>query len=98
MLVALLMIILGTAAMFAFVYPTRAAVDQQRRIENAKERIAVLSKETEKLKEERERLKQDDEIERIAREKYGYVEPGEDSYQVTPGSTTVPDTGSSDLP
>jgi cell division protein FtsB len=81
--------------LFAFVYPTRTYLDQRDQLHQAEERLDVIRRETAELEADTERLKGDAEVERIAREQYGLVRPGETSYVIVPAttpSTTSPTT------
>jgi cell division protein FtsB len=73
--------------LFAFVYPTRTYLDQRGLIRTAEERLDLIQRETEELQADTERLKGDAEVERIAREQYGLVRPGETPYVIVPETT-----------
>ena len=73
--------------LFAFVYPTRTYLDQRGLIRSAEERLDLIQRETEELQADTERLKGDAEVERIAREQYGLVRPGETPYVIVPETT-----------
>lgn len=78
------------AFLFAFVFPTRALLAQRDEERSARERLALLREESAKLEAEAERLRSDEEIERLARERFHLVHPGEESYAVIPeGSSTT---------
>lgn len=66
------------------VFPTRIFLDQRASTAEASERLAVLRAQNEAYEEQIERLQTDDEIERIAREQYNLVFPGEEAYAVLP--------------
>ncbi len=53
------------------------------------ERLGILQQETRALRNDTKRLEGDAEVERIAREQYGLVRPGETPYVLVP-STTPP--------
>jgi len=80
--------------LFAFVYPTRTYLDQREQIAGAQGRLDVLNAQTRSLERATERLRGDAEVERIAREEYGLVRPGETPYVIVPATTptTVPAT------
>ena len=59
----------------------------------AEQRIARIEEETQRLEQDNELLLTDAEVERLAREQYGLVRPGETPYALVPSSpTTVPPT------
>jgi cell division protein FtsB len=74
--------------LFAFVYPTRTYLGQREQIRRADERLTVLRRQTAALEGETKRLEGDAEVERIAREQYGLVRPGETPYVIVPPETT----------
>jgi cell division protein FtsB len=68
----------------ATVFPTRTFLAQRAAVGAAEERLAVLTEQN-RLLENRARLLQDDaEIERLAREEYHLVRPGEKAYALLP--------------
>jgi len=75
------------AFLFVFVYPTRTYIEQRQQIARAEERLEVIRRETEELRRATERLEGDTEVERIAREQYGLVRPGETPYVIVPQTT-----------
>jgi cell division protein FtsB len=74
--------------LFAFAYPTRTYLDQREQIRRAEERLTVLQRQTAALERDTLRLQGDAEVERIAREQYGLVRPGETPYVIVPPETT----------
>src|SRR5438128_5431161 len=87
-----------TAMMFLFVFPTRSYLAQQRQVGRARHAVEVLKAQNEELARQANRLKTPSEIERLAREQFNMVRPGEEAYNVvqTPAgsspttTTTVP--------
>jgi cell division protein FtsB len=75
------------AIMFVFVLPTQTYLSQRDQIDRAEERLDVIRRETAELRADTERLEGDAEVERIAREQYGLVRPGETSYVIVPETT-----------
>lgn len=75
--------------LFAFVYPTSTFFRQRGEMSGAEQRIARIEAETQRLEEENERLEGDEELERIAREQYGLVRPGETPYVLVPAAPTT---------
>ena len=87
-----LLILLVVAFLFVFVFPTRSLLAQRRDAEDARQQRDTLREESERLEQEAERLMSDAEVERIAREQYNLVRPGETPYAVVPvdpASTTT---------
>jgi cell division protein FtsB len=86
------------AMMFVFVFPTRSYLAQKRQIGKSAHAVEVLEAQNEVLARQASRLQTRSEIERLAREQFNMVMPGEQAYNVveTPGSpadtttTTVP--------
>lgn len=73
--------------LFAFVYPTSTFLRQRADIAKAEERIERVKEETRRLEAENERLLTDEEVERLAREQYGLVRPGETPFVLVPEAT-----------
>jgi hypothetical protein len=65
-------------------FPTQTFLDQRSDTAEAQQRLAVLRAQNEAFEERLERLASDDEIERLAREQYNLVYPGEEAYAVLP--------------
>jgi cell division protein FtsB len=86
-LVTLLFLLLG-AAFITQVVPYRQIIDSQRQVTAAQERLATLEADNSTLQADAAALNTDEEIEKLAREKLGYVRPGETAYVVLdpPGS------------
>lgn len=77
------------ATMFIYVYPLQAYY-QQKDVENKeKSRLELLQEANAKMREERKDLSSDEEIEKIAREQYRLVKPGEEAYIVSGQETTT---------
>jgi cell division protein FtsB len=75
--------------LFAFVYPTSTFLSQRTRIDEGEARIARLEEQTELLAHRNEELEGDAAVERIAREQYGLVRPGETPYVLVPSVPTT---------
>ena len=71
----------------AFVYPTRTYLRQRTALSAAETRLQVLERETRILENESTRLASDAEIERVAREQYGLLRPGETPWVLVPETT-----------
>jgi cell division protein FtsL len=80
-LVTLLFVLLG-AAFLTQVVPYRQIIDSQRQVASAQESLAALEAENEELEADVSALNTEAEIEKLAREKLGYVRPGETGYVV----------------
>jgi cell division protein FtsB len=81
---AMLASVMLVAALFLFGLPGRTYLSQRRSLSAAEVRLQVLSAENAKLDQQRQRLQTDAEIERLAREQYGLVKPGEEAYAILP--------------
>jgi cell division protein FtsB len=66
------------------VFPTRTWLAQRSATEGAEEQLAVLREQNAALEERVRLLHSDTEIERLAREQYNLVRPGEEAYAVLP--------------
>jgi cell division protein FtsB len=80
------------AILFLFVFPTRSYLSQRRDISSAQHDVTVLRQQNETLAQEARRLQSKSEIERLAREQFHYVLPGEKAYTIIPAA---PATGAS---
>jgi cell division protein FtsB len=76
--------------LFTFVNPTRQWLDQRGNISAAHERVDVLDKRSADLAARAEQLRTDAEVERLAREQYGLVKPGEQAYAILPTQAPAP--------
>jgi cell division protein FtsB len=92
--IAIIAIIL-IAILFLFVFPTRSFLAQRGAVDDARHDVQVMHEQNERLAAEAKRLQTPAEIQRMAREQYHYVYPGEQAYSVIPApapttSTTTP--------
>jgi cell division protein FtsB len=97
--IAVSAVLLGLAVvgfLFAFVYPTSTFLQQRAEIGKTEERIARVEEETRRLEADNERLLSDEEVERLAREQYGLVRPGETPFVLVPDATTETPTEAGD--
>jgi cell division protein FtsB len=98
----LLRLLLGgmviVALLFAFVFPARTLLAQRQQTDKERARLELLREQTRKLEAETIRLQDDAEIERIAREQYNFVRPGERPFVVVPPPTTAPPAPSTTSP
>ncbi len=76
---------------FAGVFPTRTYLAQRASLATAKRNLEVLTGQNEVLEKRVALLQSDAEIERLARERYNLVRPGEEAYAVLPptGATST---------
>lgn len=83
-----LILLVALAATLSGILPFRQIIAQGRAVELAEEKLAALEAENERLTESVGLLETPDEVERIARQEFGYVRPGEVAYVVVtvPGS------------
>ncbi len=76
--------------LFTFANPARTWFDQRQEIAAARERNIVLDEQSQELRARTATLRTDDEIERIAREEYGLVKPGEEAFGILPAPGSGP--------
>ncbi len=96
--IGLLVALLLLGFLFAFVYPTRTYLKQREQIQASQERLDVLQQQTASLERDTQRLQGDAEVERIAREQYGLVRPGETPYVLVPSTTPTTAPAAKDAP
>ncbi len=89
-LVALLFLVVG-AAFLTQVVPYRQIIDSHRQVDAARTQLSSLEAENRLLQADVDALQTDAEIERLARDKLGYIKPGETAYVVLdpPADTTL---------
>ena len=81
------------------VFPTRTFLAQRSATASAQEQLSVLREQSAALEARAEHLQDDVEIERLAREHYNLVMPGEEAYAMLPTAappTTVPPAAAAD--
>jgi len=76
--------LLLVAVLFFGVFPTRLLLDQRDDIADARQSIAGLEGEIETLEDRAAALRDDEEIERLARDEFLLVYPGQESYVIGP--------------
>jgi cell division protein FtsB len=86
------------ALLLLFVFPTRSLIAQRREISRARSHLAVIESENDRLAEEAARLAGPAEIERIAREQFHMVRPGERAFAVVPAPSTTETTAADTTP
>jgi cell division protein FtsB len=87
-LVPFVVVIAVIAVLFVGVFPTRTWLAQRREHASATEQLRVLEEQNAVLASRVEALQSDAEIERLAREQYNLVRPGEDAYAILPAPTS----------
>ena len=91
--------VIVVGVLFVAVFPTRTWLAQQRSIADAEEQLDVLDEQNGILEERIAALHDDEEIERLAREQYNLVRPGEEAYALLPaGPAPTPTTTTTTLP
>jgi cell division protein FtsB len=70
--------------LFVFVYPTRTYLQQRSQISAARHHLAQLHRDTARLESLSRQLQTPAAVERIARQQYGLVKPGETPYVIVP--------------
>ena len=84
MIIALVVSIGALVALFVGVFPTRAFLAQRDAIASAEEELRGVEATNAELEDRVAALGTDAEIERLAREQYNLVYPGEEAYAVLP--------------
>jgi cell division protein FtsB len=86
--------------LFAFGYPTRTFLQQRTQIHATERHLADLRRATASLDRQSRQLQSDAAVERIAREQYGLVRPGETPYVLVPAvpPSTTPTTPTTTSP
>ena len=78
----LVMLVIVLAMTMAGILPFRQIIAQDRAVAATEEKLEALGAENIRLAELVERLETPEEIERLAREEFGFVRPGESAYVV----------------
>ncbi len=96
--VTLLFLVTG-AAFLTQVVPYRQILDSLRQVSSARAELTALEEDNEVLAADIAALQTDEEVEKLAREKLGYVRPGETAYVVLdpPEEETRPQPQTDDL-
>lgn len=79
-----IVLLVSLALVATGVLPVQQFLERESQVSDAQARLDQLVTENEVLDDEAAALLTDQEIERIAREQYGYVKPGEVGYVVVP--------------
>jgi len=72
------------AGLFLFVFPTRTYLAQRSSLAHEQALVSQLAAQNQSLSTQVRSLNSDGEIERIAREQYGLVRPGQEAYAILP--------------
>ncbi len=78
----ILLLLLVSAATMSGIFPFRQMIAQRRAVDLAQEKLAALQAENARLEESIALLDTPEEVERLAREQFGYILPGEVAYVV----------------
>lgn len=89
MLVPLLVSVGLVGVLFVFVFPSQTFLAQRTSIARAEDQLRVLGKQNDVLTRRAAELQRDAEVERLAREQYNLVKPGEEAYAVLPPPVTA---------
>lgn len=81
---AILALAVVGVGMFLFGYPTRTYLEQRSSLASEQATVARLSAQNRSLQSEAAGLQTNAEIERLAREDYGLVQPGQEAYAILP--------------
>ncbi len=82
--VVAVLLLVALAITLAGIFPFRQMIAQQRRVENTQAKLEALLTENDRLEGEVASLESASDLERIAREQYGLVRPGETGYTIDP--------------
>ena len=80
------------AIVLAGVFPFRQLIAQERLVDNTRTELETLVADNQALQAQIDAVQSPAELERIAREEYGMVRPGETSYIVELERRSIPDT------
>jgi cell division protein FtsB len=81
---ALLASVTVVGLLFIGVYPVRTYLAQRASLHRAERQIDVLKTQNDRLAQQAQQLNTDSEIERLAREQYNLVRPGERAFAILP--------------
>ena len=76
--------VLTVGVLFVAVFPTRTWLAQRQELVATGQKVAVLSAQNAEMAARVKRLNTDTEIERLARQDYNLVRPGEEAYAILP--------------
>jgi cell division protein FtsB len=75
--------------LFVVVFPMSAWIRQRDALSKSEHRLEILQHERARLEREAKRMQSNAEVERVARDLYGMIRPGEQAYAAVPGPTTT---------
>jgi cell division protein FtsB len=78
------------AVLFIAVFPARTYLDQHHRRQEVQARIKATEAKNRALQKRIDTLHTDAEVERLAREQYNLVRPGEEAYAILPSRQQAP--------
>lgn len=81
---AVVAVVMGVGVLFVAVFPTRTWLAQRQELVATEQKVSVLSAQNAEMTARVQRLNTDAEIERLARQDYNLVRPGEEAYAVLP--------------
>jgi len=76
--------VIAVGVLFVAVFPTRTWLAQRQELAATEQKVVVLSKLNAEMAARVQRLNTDAEIERLARQDYNLVRPGEEAYAILP--------------
>ena len=82
--------------LFVVVFPVSAWLDQRSTLGQSERRLQTLQRERKRLDRQAARMSSPSEVEKIARDQFGMVRPGEQAYAAVPGPSAT--TTTSTLP
>jgi len=86
------------AILFVFVFPTRSYLEQRQQVKSTQHNVDVLRQQNDKLQAQAVELQTRAAIERMAREQFHRVYPGEQVYDAVPAGATPSGTTSTTAP
>lgn len=89
-------VIVAVGLLFVVVFPVRAWMDQRSSLARSERRLDALHEERARLERAARRFADNTEIERLARQNYGMIKPGEQAWVAVPVTSTT--TTSTTLP
>ena len=81
----LALLVAAVVAMFLLGFPLRTYVEQRAALGHARQTVVRLASDNRGLHAEATQLQTPAELERLARERYGLVRPGQEEYAILPG-------------
>ena len=81
---AVVVAVIAVGVLFVAVFPTRTWLAQRSDLEATQRRVTVLTARNAEMAARVQRLNTDAEIERLARQDYDLVRPGEEAYAILP--------------